>query len=66
MKLLHWECGGYAMYYKRLERWRFHLHISLRAGIGFCSMRWDELVLLMERISPKVAAAGALKWVEIR
>ena len=55
MKILHWECGGYTMYYKRLERGRFHPRIFLRQGVGFRSMRWDELVLLMEGISPKVA-----------
>ena len=55
MKLLHWERGGYVMYYKRLERGCFHPRIFLRQGIGFRSMRWDELVLLMEGISPKVA-----------
>lgn len=55
MKLLHWERGGYTMYYKRLEQGRFHPRIFLRQGIGFRSMRWDELVLLMEGISPKVA-----------
>lgn len=55
MKLLHWERGGYTMYYKRLEQGRFHPRIFLRQGVGFRSMRWDELVLLMEGISPKVA-----------
>ena len=55
MKLLHWERGGYAMYYKRLEQGRFHPRIFLRQGMGFRSMRWDELVLLMEGISPKAA-----------
>lgn len=55
MKLLHWERGGYVMYYKRLEQGRFHPRIFLRQGTGFRSMRWDELVLLMEGISPKVA-----------
>ena len=55
MKLLHWERGGCAMCYKRLEQGRFHPRIFLRQGIGFRSMRWDELVLLMEGISPKVA-----------
>ena len=42
MKLLHWERGGYVMYYKRLEQSRFHPRIFLRQGIGFRSMRWDE------------------------
>ena len=55
MKILHWERGGYTVYYKRLEQGRFHPRIFLRRGIGFRSMRWDELVLLMEGISPKVA-----------
>ena len=55
MKILHWERGGYVMYYKRLEQGRFHPRIFLREGIGFRTMRWDELVLLMEGISPKVA-----------
>ena len=55
MKILHWEYGGYVMYYKRLEAGRFHRGIFLRHGIGFRSMKWSELVLLMEGISPKVA-----------
>ena len=55
MKLLHWERGGYVIYYKRLEQGRFHSRIFQRNGTGFRSMRWDELVLLMEGISPRVA-----------
>lgn len=55
MKILHWERGGYVMYYKRLEQGRFHPRIFMKDGIGFQSMRWDELVLLMEGISPCVA-----------
>ena len=53
MKVLHWERGGYTIYYKRLEQGRFHPRIFLKQGIGFRSIRWDELVLLMEGISPK-------------
>ena len=53
MKVLHWEQGGYTIYYKRLEQGRFHPRIFLKQGIGFRSIRWDELVLLMEGISPK-------------
>jgi len=55
MKLLHWEHGGYVLYYKRLEQGRFHSRIFLRQGMGFRTMPWSELVLLMEGISPKVA-----------
>ena len=55
MKILHWEFGGYVMYQKRLETGRFHPRIFLRQGVGFRSMRWSELVLLMEGVSPKVA-----------
>ena len=55
MKILHWEHGGYVVYYKRLERGRFHPRIFLRQGVGFRSMPWSELVLLMEGISPRVA-----------
>lgn len=55
MKLLHWEFGGYTLYYKRLEQGRFHPRIFLRQGVGFRSMKWSELVLLMEGISPKAA-----------
>ena len=55
MKILHWERGGYVMYYKRLEQGRFHPRIFLRETFGFRSIRWDELVLLMEGISPRVA-----------
>lgn len=55
LKLLHWERGGYTLYYKRLSVGRFHPKIFLREGTGFRSMRWDELVLLKEGISPQAA-----------
>ena len=55
MKILHWERGGYVVYYKRLEEGRFHSKIFLQEKAGFRNIRWDELVLLIEGISPKVA-----------
>lgn len=55
MKILHWEYGGYVVYYKRLEEGRFHSRIFKGEGVGFRSMKWAELVLLIEGISPKVA-----------
>ena len=55
LKLLHWERGGYTLYCRRLSVGRFHQGIFLRESVGFRSMRRDELVLLMEGISPGVA-----------
>lgn len=54
MKLLHWERGGYVVYYKRMERGRVSHKIFLKEGVGFRSLRWDELVLLLEGISPGI------------
>lgn len=54
LKLLHWERGGYVIYYKRLEIGRISHKVFLREGVGFRSIRWDELVLLLEGISPKI------------
>lgn len=54
MKLLHYERGGYVLYYKRLERGRFYNRIFLKEKEGFRTIRWDELMLIMEGISPKV------------
>ena len=54
MKLLHWERGGFVIYYKRLARGRVSHRVFVKNGVGFRSMRWDELVLLLEGISPKI------------
>ena len=53
MKLLHWERGGYAMYYKRLETGRLSPRLFPSCQqVGFRQIRWDELVLFIEGISP--------------
>ena len=53
MKLLHWERGGYVMYYKRLETGRLSPRLFPSCQqVGFRQIRWDELVLFVEGISP--------------
>lgn len=53
MKLLHWERGGYVMYYKRLETGRLSPRLfPPDQHTGFREIRWDELVLFIEGISP--------------
>ena len=52
MKLLHWERGGYVMYYKRRETGRLSPRLfPSDLHIGFREIRWDELVLFIEGIS---------------
>lgn len=53
MKLLHWERGGFVIYYKRLESGRVSHKIFLKEEAGFSGLRWDELMLLIEGINPK-------------
>src|SRR5690606_27116922 len=45
IKLLHWEHGGFVLYYKRLEQWTF---IATAPKTGLLS--WSDLVLLVERV----------------
>lgn len=54
MKLLHWERGGFVIYYKRLECGRVSHKVFEDEKHGFRSIRWDELMLLIEGISPKI------------
>ena len=42
MKLLHWERGGYVMYYKRLEAGRLSPRLfPSDQQAGFRQIRWD-------------------------
>lgn len=46
IKLLHWEYGGFTLYYKRLEKGVFERPV-LQPGQGLC---WDQLVLIIQGI----------------
>ncbi len=52
MKLLHWERGGYVIFYKRMEQGRIsHTVFGKSDQVHFRRVRWDELMLLVEGIS---------------
>lgn len=46
IKLLHWESGGFVIYYKRLEKGTFSLPKVLESG----SISWSQLVLMIEGV----------------
>ena len=48
MKLLHWEAGGFVLYYKRLEKGTFTPPVM---GPGQSVVRWPQLVLMIEGIT---------------
>ena len=54
LKLLHWERGGYVIYYKRMEQGRLSRTMFSPGSPAFQAMRWDELVLLVEGIRPNI------------
>lgn len=47
IKLLHWESGGYVLYYNWLEQGTF---TPPRLGENHTVVRWPELVLMIEGI----------------
>lgn len=47
LKLLHWEAGGFVLYYKRLEEGTFPLP---KGSTDDGSLSWPELVLMVEGI----------------
>ena len=65
LKLLHWERGGYVIYNKRLEQGKISYKVFLKdTAVGFRSIRWDELVLLLEGISPNIRRRNRYNLVE--
>lgn len=49
LKLLHWEAGGFVLYYKRLEKGTFTPPTTQENG----QISWPELVLMIEGIEVK-------------
>lgn len=50
MKLLHWEYGGFILYYKRLESGTFELPIH-NTGEPALPVYWPQLMMMVEGIS---------------
>lgn len=50
IKLLHWEKGGFVLYYKRLESGTIELP-KLSVDLSSYSLDWSELMLMVEGIS---------------
>lgn len=48
LKLLHWERGGFVLYYKRLEQGSFTPPVIKE---GQTSFSWPQLVLMIEGIT---------------
>jgi len=48
IKLLHWEQGGFVLYYKRLEKGTLEMPKSKENRV---SVSWPELVMIIEGIS---------------
>jgi transposase len=50
MKLLHWEYGGFILYYKRLECGTFELPVH-STGEPALPVYWPQLMMMVEGIS---------------
>jgi transposase len=48
VKLLHWENGGFVLYFKRLERGNFEIPL-IKEGY----LEWPQLVMMIEGVSIK-------------
>ena len=52
VKLLHWQSGGFVLYYKRLESGTFEFPSTGDNGL-YCQISWRGLVMMIEGISLK-------------
>jgi transposase len=52
VKLLHWECGGFVLYYKRLEQGTFEIPVFSPDTSNY-QIKWTELMMMIEGISMK-------------
>ncbi len=52
LKLLHWEAGGFVLYYKRLEQGSFTPPVLKGDNPG---MTWSQLVLMVEGLQVEKA-----------
>lgn len=52
VKLLHWEQGGFVLYYKRLERGTFEIP-QMDPSDNSCHLKWSQLMMMIEGISMK-------------
>ena len=50
VKLLHWQSGGFMLYYKRLESGTFELP-EYDAEVGSLSLSYVQLILLIDGIA---------------
>lgn len=52
LKLLHWEQGGFVLYYKRLEQGTYEIP-RFDPDNSQYQIRWSELMMMVEGISMK-------------
>jgi len=50
IKLLHWEDGGFTLYYKRLEKGQFERPKVSNSNPSEISITWSELMLIVAGI----------------
>jgi transposase len=50
IKLLVWDRSGFIIFYKSLEQGTFELPL-FKAGDKSCSLKWEELILILEGVA---------------